>query len=183
MCLVLRVSTYVLLWTGVSVSGVTRCQGEVLASATDGFMLRIQRTTKLAPAECVRTIVHDVSKWYDASHSYSGDPANLSMDLEKHAFLEKLPGGGFVRHLEIVYYDPAKLLRLSGGLGPLQEMGVQGALTFKCEQQNGSTQITLVYHVHGFSHLQLDKLAPIVERVLSGQMDRLEGYCRKRETR
>ena len=91
--------------------------------------------------------------------------------------LEKLPNGGFVRHLEIVFYQPGKVLRLTGGLGPLQEMGVTGALTFNLNPSGDNTDIELTYNVVGGDARNLDKLAPAVEYVLNLQMDRLKKYC------
>ena len=90
---------------------------------------------------------------------------------------EVLPDGGFVRHMEIVFCQPGKTLRLSGGLGPLQGMGVSGALTFQLELKNGQTEITLTYNVSGNPDLQLDKIAPAVDSVLAAQLERLATWC------
>ena len=54
---------------------------------------------------------------------------------------EKLPDGGFVRHLQIVYYQPGKSLRLTGGLGPLQELGVHGSLVFSVDRGAGHSEL------------------------------------------
>ena len=79
--------------------------------------------------------------------------------------------------MEIVFYQPGKTLRLAGGLGPLQGMGVSGALTFQFELKNGQTEITLTYNVSGRSALALDKIAPVVDSVLAAQLERLATYC------
>jgi hypothetical protein len=99
------------------------------------------------------------------------------MDLEKGCLREKLPQGGFVRHMEIVFCRPGKTFRLVGGLGPLQEMGVAGALTFKFVPKDDKTNLELTYNVVGSEAQNLDKIAPAVESVLNLQLDRLRKYC------
>ena len=146
-------------------------------AAKDGFKLTITRDTSASPDAVFKALVEDFSSWYDASHSYSGKKENLSIDLKKHCMLEKLPDGGYVRHMEVVFYQPSKrILRMMGGLGPLQGMGVNGAMTFSVDQgdkENGS-RITMSYVVCGYSGQQLDKLAPIVNQVLEAQLNGLK---------
>ena len=150
---------------------------DVVASAPDGFSLQQAVATKLDPDLAFKKMVSEFGEWWDASHSYSGEGKNLRIDVEQGCILETLPNGGFVRHLELCYYDPGKAIRFSGGLGPLQEMGVSGALTFKFTKEDDSTKIELLYHVHGHSKQQLDQLAPVVDRVLADQLARLQKHC------
>lgn len=75
-------------------------------------------------------------------------------------------------HAEVVLVQPRTLLRLSGALGPLQELGAAGALSFALAKVQGGTEVTLTYRVGGFSPDGLDKLAPIVDRVLGDQLKR-----------
>jgi hypothetical protein len=46
---------------------------------------------------------------------------------------------------------PGKLLRLSGALGPLQAMAVDGTLTFAMLPDDRTTRLTLSYAVGGYS--------------------------------
>lgn len=155
-------------------------RAEVKDSAADGFALEINKVTDLPVGEAFTAFVKGFGNWWDASHSYSGDPKALSIDLEKACILEKLPEGGFVRHLELAYYHPQKTaLRFTGGLGPLQEMGVGGAMTIEISEVDKRTQIQVRYTVAGYSKQQLDKLAPIVDRVLNDQFTRFQNYCTK----
>lgn len=146
-------------------------------AANDGFKLTITRDTSAVADAAFTALVDDFSRWYDASHSYSGKKENLSIDLQKHCMLEKLPDGGFVRHMEVVFYQPSKrILRMMGGLGPLQGMGVNGAMTFSVEpnEKEKGSRVTMTYVVCGYSGQQLDKLAPIVNQVLEAQLDGLK---------
>ena len=152
-------------------------EAEVTESAADGFQIVLKQTTALEPAAAWQAMVEDFSNWYDASHSYGGVADNLSLDVEKHCMLEVLPDGGFVRHMEIVYYQPGAVFRMAGGLGPLQQMGVSGALTFSFDEKDDGTEITLTYVVTGSAFQQLDQIAGPVDGVLADQLERLTRYC------
>ena len=178
---------------------------EVKDAAPDGFHIELRRELDVEQAEAFRRFVEEFPDWYDAEHSYGGKAENLSMNLDQRCMLEKLDQGGFVRHMEIVYCQPGHKLRLTGGLGPLQEMGVHGAMTYSFSQTlnstdsgqasdrsstnsqaddndsaatNAKSEVILTYVVSGFSKQELDKLAPIVDKVLAGQMDRFQKHCR-----
>lgn len=165
----------------LTASFATSATAEVKDSAGDGFSLQISSETKLNAADSFRVFVDDFSKWWDASHSYSGDAKNLKIDLDKACFLETLPKGGFVRHMELAYYHPAKReLRFTGGLGPLQAMGVQGAMSVSIQSVTETeTTVSVQYNVAGFSSQQLDKIAPVVDQVLTAQIKRFVRRCDK----
>jgi hypothetical protein len=154
---------------------------EVTAADDDGFQIRIIRTVQVELNEIDGAIIRHVSDWWDPAHTFSGDSQNLSMDLEHRRFSEALPDGGFVSHMEIVHYTPRKTLRLLGGLGPLQEMGLHGALTFQWKKQEDSTIVTLTYNVTGYASDGLQSLAPVVDGVLAAQLDRLCAYVAETE--
>lgn len=151
-------------------------QAQVARSANDSFQIKITKMTKASPEAAYQGLVN-VAKWWDADHSYSGKAENMSMDLEKHCLLEKLEKGGFCRHMEIVFCQPGKTLRMTGGLGPLQEMGVNGVMSFNFKENGDQTEILFTYNVLGNKAQQLDKIAPAVAAVLNGQLDRLKKYC------
>jgi uncharacterized protein YndB with AHSA1/START domain len=104
--------------------------GEVIDSADNGFSLKHKVTIKATPEKVYETITKP-SLWWNPSHTWSGKSENLSIETTPGGlFVEKLPSGGFVRHMEVVYADPGKLLRLHGALGPLQQTACHGAMTF-----------------------------------------------------
>lgn len=175
--MVLKFTSCVCLFSLIGLSSLT-LKAEVQRSAADGFQIELVRKVELDRTKAMQVLVEGLAQWWDADHSYSGDAANFSMDLKQGCLLEELPDGGFVRHMEIVFYQPGKLLRLTGGLGPLQEMGVQGAMTFRFDgSADGLTTIRMQYNVVGSQLQQLDQLAIVVDRVLAGQMDRLRDAC------
>ena len=76
----------------------------------------------------------------------------------------------------MVFVEPGKRLRLIGGLGPLQELGVAASMTCEFAQSGGATDVVLTYHVSGYGAKGLDALASPVSSVLSEQLARLKRY-------
>ncbi|MEM7456559.1 MAG: ATPase [Planctomycetota bacterium] len=150
-------------------------------SSSDGFQIQITRQLDVDAGTAYSKLVEEFSMWYDASHSYSGEAANLSLDLEEKCMLERLPDGGYVRHMEIVFHQPGKVFRMTGGLGPLQGMGVTGALTYEFVEGDEGTEVKMTYNVSGASSLQLDAIAVPVNQVLGLQMDRFANHCNNDE--
>ncbi len=133
---------------------------KVKDSAADRCALEIKNVTDLPAVEAFTAVVRGLGKWCDACHSYRGEPQALSIDLEKACILNKLPNRGFVRHLELAYYHlQITTLRFTGGLGPLQEIGVNGAMTVEITEVDKPTQIPVIYSVTGYSKQQLNKRA------------------------
>lgn len=157
-------------------------RADVVETEANGFQLKDRFEVQLDSARAFTAFVDDFNKWWDASHSYSGKAENLSIDIKERCFLERLPDRGFVRHLELIYFQPGKAIRFSGGLGPLQQMGVCGALTIKFTESDDKTIIEMEYNVSGRLEQGLDKFAPAVDKVLAGQMQRFADWC-KAETK
>lgn len=166
-----------ILLAGFLITPISRA--ELKSSASDGFQVQITKGISLKHDAAYQMFVDDFNQWYDAQHSYSGKAKNLSLNLKQRCMLETMPNGGFVRHMEIVFHQPGRILRMTGGLGPLQELGVTGALTVRFQpESDNSAQLVVSYNVSGRKSLQLDKIAPAVDQVLSGQFERFARHCR-----
>jgi len=149
---------------------------EVVDVGDNGFAVRETATVSTDAAKAWAAVV-DVGKWWDPAHTYSGDAANLSIDPRPQGcWCEKLPGRAGVEHLTVVFADPGKLLRLSGGLGPLQSMAVAGVMTFSFTPVEKGTTVELTYSVGGYSRGGFKDLAPGVDAVLRAQLERYQRY-------
>lgn len=148
---------------------------EVADSGDHGFTCRTELTVAAPPARVYEALTAEIDRWWDPAHTWSGDSGNLFLEARAGGiFGENLPSGGTVQHLAVLYADPGKLLRLGGGLGPLQGMAVTGSLTIELEPRaGGGTDLRLTYAVGGYAGGGLAGLAVPVDGVLAGQMAKL----------
>ena len=152
-------------------------RADVVETTAYGFLVR-QEATIDAPADKVyRALAGEVGRWWNPEHTYSGDAANLSIDARPGGcFCEKLPDGGGVEHLAVVYVAPGKTLRLRGALGPLQGHGLAGSMTWRLAAAGAATKVELTYSVGGYMQGGFDKMAPAVNFVVGEQLGRLKSY-------
>jgi hypothetical protein len=77
----------------------------------------------------------------------------------------------------VIYISAPETLRLDGALGPLQQSGVTGALTWtvKAAEGGGST-ITQEYSVGGYLQGGFYEMAPLVDWVMATQVSRLKRF-------
>lgn len=151
--------------------------GQAAAESPGGFSGKHETVIAAPPGEVYRALVEDVGKWWNPAHTYSGDSANLSIDARPGGcFCEMLAGGGGVEHLRVVHAAPGAMLRLSGGLGPLQAHGVAGSMTWTLEDMEGGTAVELTYVVGGFMDGGLERVGGPVGAVIGEQLGRLKQY-------
>jgi hypothetical protein len=72
-----------------------------------------------------------------------------------------------------VYIQPGKTLRLNGALGPLQQFGISGSLTWQIEPLANGSRLTLTYNAGGFADRPMSDWAPQVDEMLGVQVQRL----------
>ncbi|MEJ1965746.1 MAG: ATPase [Gammaproteobacteria bacterium] len=181
--------TNILATAGVALAGFTAClvsrpaPADVLSSSPSGFIVRIEVPVAATPTD-VYSRFFEVGKWWSGEHTYSGKASNLTLRNEPGGcFCEALPGGGFVRHASLEYSASGKAVRLTGALGPLQELGAHGLLSFnftpdKANPGTGAgTRLIVTYVISGY---QPDKgfapLAEPVNGVLREQVDRFRRF-------
>jgi hypothetical protein len=149
---------------------------EVVASSPNAFEVR-ETVSLVVKPEVAFASLGEIGAWWDPKHSYSGDSANLSLNLVPGGcFCERLPGGGGVEHLRVAYVDPGKQLVLTGALGPLLYEAVAGVMDIEVKRTAGGAQLVLDYKAAGFANGGADKLAPAVDQVLGAQVARFRKY-------
>lgn len=150
---------------------------EIVNAGPNGFSIRHVAEAPRSAPPMVWAALADVARWWDPEHTYSGDARNLSLDpLVRGCFCEKLGLYAGIEHASVVYSQPAKVLRLNGALGPLQDFGVNGSMTFQIDPSAGGSKITLTYNVGGYADRPLSEWATIVDEVLGGQLQRLARF-------
>lgn len=149
---------------------------EVTAVSAGSFVIESTVTID-APRDRVWQSVRAPQSWWDPEHTYSGDSANLYLDAQATGcFCERTPKDkGSIEHAHVVYVAPGRMIRMTGGLGPLQAEAVQATLSLKLDAEGeGATKVTLTYVVGGFMRQGGETLAPLVDKVFSIQLARLK---------
>ena len=158
-----------------AIAVATPLQAEVKSASAVGFETN-NVAMIAAPPEHVYAMLGEPARWWNKNHTYSGDATNLSQQLRAGGcFCETIPAdGATIEHGRVVYAQPGKSLRIHGALGPLQQEGAMGALTWALKPVAGGTEVTQTYVVGGFVRAGADKLAPIVDRVMAEQLKGLQ---------
>lgn len=146
----------------------------VVDVATNGFTVRITAHIAAPPDKAYAVLVRP-AQWWSADHTFSGNPANLSLEAKAGGcWCEKLPNGGSVAHLTVAYIDPGKVLRLRGALGPFQGYGVEGAMTWSLKAGGDGTDLSLEYTLGGYNKDGFEAWSKAANEVLSEQVARLK---------
>ena len=167
---------YILLTTAM-IMVFSAADADVTGSGETGFSIHHVIALDASPEAAYRAITEEVSNWWIADHTWSGDAANLSIDARAGGcFCEKLADGGSMQHMLITWAQPGKELRMTGGLGPLQMMGVHGGMQWRLKPADEGSVLEYNYVVTGFSPDGLAALAPIVDTVQGQQLESLRSY-------
>ena len=157
---------------------------EVKTSSDTGFNIIHIATVQGSTDEIWKRLVAP-KDWWNKSHSWSGSTDGFYIDAQANGcfcelFQEKGPDGklktvGSVEHMRVIFAQPGKVLRMQGGLGPLQSEAVTGTLTVAMEpsKDGQETKISFSYVVGGYMRYKVSEIAPAVDNVLGDQFRRL----------
>ena len=150
-------------------------QAAVVSSWESGFRIE-NRVTASVGADQAWTALGRIGSWWSSDHTYSGSASNMTMPLKPGAcWCEALPGGG-VEHGRVVLVLPEqRMVRVEGSVGPLQDEGVAGALTWKVNEVPGGVEIVQTYHVGGVRP-DMVKNAALIDKVMGEQVEGLRTY-------
>ncbi len=151
---------------------------EVLDADSHGFTIRIETPVGAQRMAVFRAAVNNVGNWWHGDHTISGYAENMYIDARvPGCFCEKLGSGAGIVHMMVTYLSPGIIVRLTGGLGPLGLMGVDGNMTWEFDDAEEGTVVTLNYAVGGYYKGGLDSIAPAVNGVLEEAMMRLRAFA------
>ena len=154
-------------------------QAKVVAQTDSGFIV-VQQQTVAAPPELVwYSLTNNIDTWWPKDHSWWQG----TMRLEPRAggcFCEQA-GKKSAEHMRVSYVEPPFLLRMTGGLGPLQGLGLNGALEWQIDEVEKGSRLTLTYRVHGFHPEGFARLASAVDKVQADQLARLADFASQHE--
>lgn len=157
---------------------------EVVQSSPTHFVVRDSVTVKAAPKAAWLMLI-DPAQWWDDTHTWSGKASNMSLVPQGGGcFCERIPEkespsavglAGSAQHMTVVMAEPMKVLRMRGGLGPLQSEPVDGVLTItmQADKATGGTRLMMEYVVGGHMRFEVAKISKSVDQVMSIQLGRL----------
>jgi hypothetical protein len=146
---------------------------EVISAGQNGFEVRETVHVAATPDKAYAALLQP-ARWWNSEHTFSGSAANLTLDARAGGcWCETLTDRGSVEHMHVVFVAPGKVLRMRGALGPLQGLGVEGAMTLSVKGGANGTDITIGYAVGGYVKDGFDGLSKAVDHVLGEQLERL----------
>ena len=149
----------------------SNASAEVKHVSEHGFIIENTIETQKSADIMWHALINDVDSWWPKDHSWWY--GTFSIEPEAGGCFCETNGQQSAEHMRIVFVNPGKTLRMAGGLGPLQGMGMNGALDWSITTDGDKTQVNLVYRVHGMNPEGFAELAPIVDRVQAMQLGAL----------
>lgn len=163
----------------LAVAGPSLAAGEVLNAAPGGFTVQHER---LIAADRASTWIAalSVGDWWSDDHTVAGDAARMRIDARPlGCFCEYLGGDDGVVHLTVTSVSSQVMLRMTGGLGPLGLMGVNGSMTWEFFDDVAGTRVRFTYAVGGYYDKGLDTVAVPVDAVIGDALERLQEYVER----
>jgi hypothetical protein len=151
-------------------------RAEVKDSAANGFTIENSRIVPVDAKTAWAALVNDVGRWWPKEHTWWGDATRLSIQPRAGGCFCELNGAQQAQHMTVTFVDPERTLRMTGGLGPLQGMGLGGAMEWRFAPVEGGTRITLWYRAGGYTPDDLGKFVAVVDRVQGLQLGGLADY-------
>lgn len=152
---------------------------EVVQVTETGFTTRDSVVVKGTPFEAWQALIAP-AKWWNKGHTWSGEAENLYISAQANGcFCELLPPPegapedirrGSALHMTVIMADPGKVLRMRGGLGPLQSEPADGVLTVTLSPTPGGTRIVWEYVVGGPMRYEIPMISKAVDEVMSEQL-------------
>jgi hypothetical protein len=156
---------------------------EVKDASPTGFTTENSTVVMTDAANAWQALVGGIDTWWPKDHRWWGKSGILSIDARAGGCFCEKSGERQAQHLQVVFVDPGKLLRLSGGLGPLQGMGLFGLLEWRLAPVDGGTRITYWYRAGGYTPDDLRALAGVVDQVQAQQLAGLARYITEHSTK
>lgn len=152
-----------------------------------GFVIKNTATTAVSRSRLWHHFVSDIDAWWPKDHSWWGRNGKFSLNPEAGGCFCEHDKSNSAEHMRVSFVEPEKRMVMTGGLGPLQGLGMYGALTWEFADMGNDltgvtltgvtlTGVTLTYRVHGIYEDDLAKLADLVATVQGIQLKGLIDY-------
>jgi len=150
---------------------------DVVNAGPTGFVIEHEVEIGASRGRVWQAAIDEVGQWWSDDHTVAGDAGRLSIDARPlGCFCEDLIGDDGVVHLVVTTVSSNVMLRMTGGLGPLGLMGVNGNMTWEFFDAGENTRVTFTYAVGGYRPGGLDAIALPVDRVVGEALMRLKAH-------
>jgi len=161
----------------VSILFAGMASGEVVDAVPGGFSLVHEVTIAAPRQDAWQAAIYEVGQWWSSDHTISGDASNMSINpVPQGCFCEAIGEHAGVVHLTVTFVNPTVLLRLTGGLGPLGLLGVDGNMTWEFFDAEDGTTVRFSYVVGGYRPGGLEEMAGPVDFVIGEALQRLKTH-------
>ena len=196
MTIITKASQALLLSGLLSVTFTSPSHADVNYADNSGFSIANESESTAAIEAVYSHFIQDVDKWWPKDHTWW--KGTLSIDEQAGGCFCEVKEAASAAHMQISYVVPNEKVVMTGGLGPLQEMGLTGALTWEfsaleeSESKNENTKrefspktkVTLTYHASGNIHFNGKRassedaanLVKVVDKVQAQQLNALTAF-------
>jgi len=152
----------------------------VLDAAPGGFTIQHEIQITADRATTWDAAINNIGQWWSSDHTVAGDASRLSIEARPMGcFCEALAGDDGVVHLVVTSVSTHVMLRMTGGLGPLGLMGVDGNMTWEFFEETTGTRVKFTYAVGGYRAGGLDTIADAVDFVIGEALALLKAYVER----
>jgi len=145
---------------------------DVVEASPERYVLRQEASSDIAPDALWARLVNPAS-WWHPDHTYSGDAANLSLDLQAGGQWREDWAAGSVVHGRVLLVQNGSVLRLDAPFGPLQDIAVTVVWTITITPDGDGSRVVFDEIANGTAGAKLDALAPAVDFVKTEAIRRL----------
>ncbi|BFT30177.1 SRPBCC family protein [Alteromonas sp. D210916BOD_24] len=118
-----------------------------------GFSVTNESESKASVEVVYSHFIQHIDMWWPKDHTWW--EGTLNIDENAGGCFCETHNNASAAHMIISYVEPNKKVVMTGGLGPLQEMGIFGALTWQFSPKDNPTEgtrVTMTYHASGTIH-------------------------------
>lgn len=145
---------------------------EVVEASKTHYVLRHEAGSALS-ADALWERLVDPASWWHPEHTYSGDAANLALELKPGGLWSETWDGGAVSHGTVVLVVDGRTLQLNAPFGPLLAAGAHTIWTITITPHEGGSTVVFDEVSSGPPSAGLDELAAAVDYVKSEAIARL----------
>lgn len=165
----------------ITLAAVSMASGSAVAEVTDsaenGFTTTHEVVISAARARVWQAAVDEIGQWWSDDHTVNGDAGRMAIrSVPQGCFCEMFENGGGIVHMTVTFVNPGVILRLTGGLGPLGLMGVDGNMTWEFFDEGERTRVRFTYAVGGYRPGGLNAVALPVDYVIGEALARMQAY-------